>query len=117
MSNDEFKDLFERALEVAAQNAERKLGCPVPREFEIEMHGLAPNPRILRKEDTLEEIYLGPDHFYRIIEVAVRRISADVTTVFIGISGHTPGPLNQTWNQPAGSGPFKQVLANEVKVA
>jgi hypothetical protein len=71
---------------------------------------------LLKKDDAFEKIYLGPDRFYRIIDVAVRRVSEDVCTVFVGISGHAPGPLNQTWNQPPGSGPFKQVLADVVKV-
>ena len=115
MSKEEFKFLFERALEVAAQNAEKKLGRPVPRQFEIEMHGLAPKSRILKREDVFEEIYLGPDRFYRIIDVSVSRVSKNVSTVYMVISGHAPGPLNQTWNHPPGSGPFKQVLADEVK--
>jgi hypothetical protein len=117
MTKEEFKALFDQALEVAAENAEGKLGHSVPRRFEIEMHGLAPQPRILKKDDALEEIYLGPDRFYRIIDLSVRRVSKDVCTVFVGISGHTPGSFNQTWNQPSGSGPFKQVLAGEVKEA
>ena len=116
MNKEEFKTLFEEALEAAAQNAERKLGRPVPRRFEIETHGLAPHPRILKKDDAFEEIYLGPDRFYRIIDLAVRRVSKDVCTVFMGISGHEPGPLNQTWNQPSGKGPFRQVLSDQVKV-
>jgi hypothetical protein len=115
MNKQEFKTLFEQALEVAAKNAEAKLGHPVPRAFEIEMHGLAPHPRLLKKDDAFEEIYLGPDRFYRIIDLVVRRVSKDVCTIFMGISGHPPGSLNQTWNQPPGSGPFKQVLADEVK--
>ena len=115
MTKEEFKALFERALEVAAKNAEGKLGHSVPRRFEIEMHGLAPHSRMLTMDDALEEIYLGPERFYRIVDLSVRRVSKDVCTVFMGISGHTPGSLNQTWNQPPGSGPFKQVLADEVK--
>ncbi len=117
MNKEEFKVLFERALEVAAQNAEEKIGHAVPREFEIEFHGKAPNPRILRKEEALEEIYIDADRFYRIINVAVRRISKGVTTVFVGISGHAPGRFDQTWNRPSGSGPFKQVLANDLRLA
>ena len=114
MTKEEFKALFDHALEVAAENAERKLGRSVPHRFEIEMHGLTPHSRVLRKDEAFEEIYLGPDHFYRIIDLAVRRVSKEVCTVFMRISGHTPGPLNQTWNQPPGNGPFKQVVAAEV---
>ena len=114
MSKEEFKTLFEHALEVAAQNAEKKLGRPVPRQFDFAMGGLGPNSRLLKKDEAFEEIYLGPDRFYRIIDLSVCRVSKDACTVYMVISGHTPGPLSQTWNQPAGSGPFKQVLADEV---
>jgi hypothetical protein len=116
MTKEEFKTLFEHALETAAQNAEKKLGRPVPRQFEIEMHGLAPHSRILQKDDALDEIYIGPDRFYRIIDISVRRVSKDVCTVFMGISGHTPGALSQTWNQPPGSGPFKQVFTDKMEL-
>ena len=116
MSKEEFKALFEHALEVAAENAEKKLGCPVPRKFEIEMHGLSPHVRILRKDDAFEEIYLGPDRFFRVIDLSVCRVAEEASTVYMVISGHTPGSLNQTWNQPPGSGPFKQVLADKVKL-
>ncbi len=115
MSKEEFKNLFEHALDVAAQNAEKKLGRPVTRRFEIEMHGLAPHSRVLNKDQVFDKIYLGPDRFYRIIDVSVCRISKDVSTIYMVVSGHRPGTLSQTWNQPPGSGPFKQVLADEVK--
>jgi hypothetical protein len=117
VTKDEFKTLFESALELAARNAETKLGRPVPRQYEIELHGGAPTTRILRKQDAFEELYLGPDRFYRIIDVAVRRISAGICTVFMSVSGHPPGSLDQTWNRPPGSGPFKQVLADEIEVS
>lgn len=116
MTKEEFRTLFESALEIAAKNAETKLGRLVPRRFEIEMHGLASHPRVLEKDDAFEEIYLGPDRFYRIIDLAVSRVSKDTSTVFMSISGHPPGTLNQTWNEPPGSGPFKQLLADEVKL-
>ncbi len=64
MNKEEFRNLFEHALEVAAQNAEKKLGHPVPQQFEIEMHSLSPRTRILKREEVLDEIYLGPDLFF-----------------------------------------------------
>ena len=104
------------ALEIAARNAEKQLGFPVPRQFEIEMHGLCRHSRMLSKEEAFEQIYLGPDLFYRVINVAVRRVGKHASTVFMGISGHAPCPLDQTWNQPPGSGPFKQVLSIEIEL-
>lgn len=116
MTKNEFGVLFDDALEVAARNAEKKLGRPVPRIFEIEMHGLAPHSRRLMKNQALDEIYLAADRFYRIIDLAVRRINKDVSMVFMRVSGHEPGTFSQTWNQPPGSGPFKQLLADDIEV-
>jgi hypothetical protein len=115
MSKEEFQALFEHALEVAAQNAEKKLGRPVPRRFEIELHGLAPHPRMLKPSEVIDEIYLGPDRFFIVIDIGVKAVSKKGCIVFVGLSGHSPGPLTQTWNQPPGSGPFKQVLAINLK--
>jgi hypothetical protein len=70
----------------------------------------------MEKDEAFEAVYLGADRFYRIIDVSVIRVSKDVSTVFMCISGHNPGPLNETWNQPPGSGPFKQLLATRVAV-
>ena len=69
----------------------------------------------LRKEAVIDEIYLGPDQFYRVIDVAVRRVDAEGCTVFMAISGHAPCAFEQTWNQPPGSGPFKQVIASIIE--
>ena len=120
MTKEEFRLLFERALEIAAENADKQVGRPVPRSFEIEMHGgvipgVIPHSRIMKKDDAFE-VYLAPDRFYRVINVSVSRVSKDVSTVRISISGHTPGPFNETWNQPPGNGLFKQVFATEVTV-
>jgi hypothetical protein len=63
-----------------------------------------------------DALYLGDDRFYRIIDVAVVGVSADTTTVFVWASAHHPGSFNETWNDPPGSGPFKQLIADEIKV-
>ena len=117
MTRDEFQLLFDRALEIAAQNAEKVLGRPVSRTFEIEVHGLAPKVRLMEKDAAFDGIYLGPERFYRIIDLSVRHVSKDLTTVFMRISGHSPAPFDQTWNQPPGSGPFKQLLAAKIEVS
>ena len=84
MTKNQFKTLFERALDLAAESAEKQLGKPVPRVFEIEMHGAAAHPRTMKKDEALDAIYLGPDRFYRIIDVSIIR----VTRRFNGIRVH-----------------------------
>jgi hypothetical protein len=117
MTREEFKALFERALDIAAENAEKELGRPVPRSFEIELHGgRHPHPRIVKKDDAFEAIYLGPDRFFRVIDISVMRVSNDVSTVYMVVSAHEPSTWDRTWNQPPGSGPFKQVFAAKIAV-
>ena len=115
MTRDAFKTLFESALETAADHAGKILGHAVPHVFEIEMHGLAPRSRTLTVGEAFDEIDLGPERFYRVIDLAVLRVSQDVTTIFMCVSGHPPDTFEKTWNQPAGSGPFKQLLPNEIE--
>ena len=114
MTESELKAIFERALTIAAENAEKQLDRPVPRSFEIELHGLSTTSRTITKDQALREIYIGPERLYRIIDVSVVRVSRDVCTVFMRVSGHTPGSWDETWNQPPGSGPFKQLVASEI---
>lgn len=115
MNKEEFKRTFERALTIAAETAERQLDRPVPRTFEIELHGLAPSPRNMSADDALDVLYLRPKQFYRIIDVSVTGVSKDVSTVFVCISGHAPGSWDETWNQPPGNGPFRQLVASEIE--
>lgn len=78
------------------------------------MHAFSPHIRILTLETAVDEVYLGPDLYYLIIDLAVIRVSNESSTVFMRPSGHTPGPWSQTWNQPTGMGPFKQLLSDEI---
>ena len=115
MTKDAFRLLFHSAIGIAADNAAKKLGRSVPRHFEIERHGLAPMPRLLSVDEAFSEIYLGPGRFYRVIDLAARHVTDKVTTIFMRVSGHPPEAFDRTWNQPIGSGPFKQLLANEIE--
>jgi hypothetical protein len=41
--------------------------------------------------------------------------TASVTTFFVRISNHEPTSFDQTWNTPNGYGPFKHLLAAQIK--
>jgi hypothetical protein len=116
MTKEEFRDLLLQALEVATQNAEKQLGRSVPRRVDIEFHGFASHSRMMTPDEAVDVLYLGPGTFYRIVDVAVLRVLADRCIVFMRVSGHKPATFSKTWNQPEGSGPFKQLMANPIKV-
>ena len=109
MNKTEFKALLNRSLDVAASSAERRLGTPVSRTFEIQFHGFAPTARTLTPDQVADELYLGPDRFYRVVDVGVVQVGPARTIVIMIVSGHEPSSFDKTWNQPVGAGPFKQI--------
>src|SRR3954454_649096 len=117
MTKEEFQGLFEAALEIAATNAEHKLGHKVPKDFQCLVHGAGHSGELMNLTTSVNSLYLGADRFYRIIDVAVIEVSEHTTTVFVRASAHPPGSFEQTWNTPPGSGPFKQLIAKEIKIS
>jgi hypothetical protein len=57
----------------------------------------------------VDELYVGPDRFYRVVDVGVVEVQRDRTVIFMCVSGHPPSSFADTWNQPKGAGPFKQI--------
>lgn len=111
MNFKDFKILFIRSLEIAVANAEEELGKPISRTYEVMLYGAGHSGDILDVDTAVKEIYLDERKFYRVIDVAVQRVSPKGTRLFMRVSGHKPVPFEQTWNTPEGSGPFKQIMA------
>lgn len=114
MTKNEFRVLFLRALDVAADNAEHRLGEPIPRVFEIELHAPGSSGSVMRLDEALDRIYLADDRFYRVIDVAVARLLPHHAVIFVRVSGHAPVAFDQTWNA-ADLGPFKPILAEHLE--
>src|SRR5205807_5889743 len=114
MTKGEFRRLFLQALSAAAENAEARLGRPVPRSFAIELHAPASSGRTLSVDQTLDQIYLGTDRFYKIIDIAIRRLLPGRSVAFVRVSGHPPAPFSETWD-PSHLGPFKQIIADTIE--
>jgi hypothetical protein len=115
MTRDKFGQLFRTALDTAAQLAEDRLGRPVPRHYEIVLHGAGHSGDRLPPEVALNELYLGSDRFFAIIDVTVTEVGRDSTTLFVRASAHRPIPFEETWNTPPGNGPFKQLVADSIR--
>jgi hypothetical protein len=113
MTKTEFGDLFLRALNVAADNAEANLAEPIPRSFRVELHAPGCAGRIVTFDEALSHLYLADDRFYRIIDLAVTQVRAEETVIFTRVSGHQPADFDHTFD-PSGYGPFKQLLAEHV---
>ncbi|HML23289.1 MAG TPA: hypothetical protein PKD09_16665 [Aggregatilinea sp.] len=112
MDRDTFGQLFNTVLEQAVVDAENRLGTVLSRSLEIELHGAGHHGDRLSPAAALSSLYIGPDVFYRIIDVAVMVASPRLTRVFVRASNHQPGDFEHTWNTPEGNGPFKILLSS-----
>jgi len=116
MSKDEFKELLEAALERAAADTEERLRRSLSRNFQILLYGAGYSGDPVSSAEAAEALYLGENVFYVIIDVAVVKISDQSTTFHMVVSGHKPALFEQTWNDPPGSGPFKQLIAIDIEI-
>lgn len=107
MKKPQFLSLFERNLETALYLAEAILNSHISRNIEIELHGAGYSGLLTDVAKVEDIIYLGEDKIYRIIDIGVKAVGEKRTRIFVGVSGHEPVSFDQTWNMPAGNGPFK----------
>lgn len=116
MSKLEFERLLKTALETAAINAESRVRRNVPRRFNVLLYGAGHSGDLMDVQTAVDALYLGEDRVYLIIDVAIVEIGKRFSTAFVRASSHRPGSFNQTWNNPVGSGPFKQLIPKEIKI-
>lgn len=116
MDKAEFAALFRESLELAAKYAEERLGHEISRNFTIRLYGAGSSGGVFDPEEVINKIYIDQSRFYRIIDLSVVEISKGTTKVFVRVSQHSPGSFEETWNDPPGTGPFKQLFAHEIKM-
>ncbi len=56
-----------------------------------------------------DALYLGPERFYKLIDVVVKWIEGDITVVFVRAADFDPCPWEATLD-PNGLGPFKTTM-------
>jgi hypothetical protein len=69
---------------------------------------------MLTVDEALDQIYLGGDRYYRVIDVAIRRLRPEGPVMFARVSGHAPVEYGNTWD-PTDLGPFKQLVSQEIE--
>jgi hypothetical protein len=114
MTKSEFRELFMRAVRIAVENAQSKLAKPIPQLFEVELHAPGIPGRMVTADEALDQIYLGSDRCYRVIDVAVKGLRPGGSVIFVRVSGHSPVEYDETWD-PSNLGPFKQVIADTIE--
>ena len=116
MTRDEFSQLFEDALANAIRSAAQRLKRPLPTEVQIVLHGVGHSSRLLSRSDAVNALFIAEDKFYQVIDIGVVAVSRQFTRAIVIVSGHEPGPFESTWNEPPGSGPFKQIISKDIEL-
>lgn len=93
MTKGDFRKLFLKALNAAADNAEATLALPVPRSFKIELHAPRSTGTEMGVDEALDQIWLGNTRFYRVIDVAIKEALPGKSLAFVRVSGHAPTSL------------------------
>src|SRR6266478_327008 len=114
MTKSEFRELFMRALRIAVENAGAKLATPIPHSCEIELHAPGSPGQLVTADEALDQIYLGSDRCYRIIDVADKVSRPGGSIIFVRVSRHSPVEYGKTW-VPSHLGPFNQVIADTIE--
>jgi len=109
MDRQAFEDRFLAAVDAAVSGA---TGVLKPKRVTIELHGRGYGGVAMAVDRAAKILYLGPETFYRIIDLGLLDANEDEAKVFVRASGHAPGPWSATWD-PNGSGPFKQLGRRE----
>jgi hypothetical protein len=113
VSREQFAGLFARELERAVRVVEMSLGHPVGRPIRVRLG--SPNTNPTPPDQAVDALYLGPNRFFRAIELAVVELGPNYTDVMASPSGHAPGPFSRTASYANGGGPFTHALAQEIR--
>jgi len=113
VTKDDFRKLFQLALNTAANNVDKHVDIPVVRSFLIDLHVPGVSGHAVSFEEALDQLYLGDNFFYKIIDVAIKELRPRESVVLVRASEHPPTDFDKTCD-PAGLGPFKHVLAARV---
>jgi hypothetical protein len=85
----------------------------MPGAYLIELHSPGVHGQTMSVNEAVDRMYLGPDRFYRVIDVAMKKLVAGKCVAFVRVSGHPPVGFDQTWDATE-LGPFKQMIPEHI---
>ncbi len=101
----EFTNLFDAALKLSLESAEKAQGCRMDTPTAFEVHAPNSSEELVGKQEAIKLIYIGENEFFKIIDISV--IERDGQFVgFVRVSGHRPVSVEETYD-PSDLGPFK----------
>lgn len=113
MTKEMFKDLFRKALLIAAEKGEAQAKINLPRAFMIDLQAFDYSGPLMTVDQAVDRIYLTEDKFFKIIDIAVTGVHPQYAIAFVRVSGHAPGLFSDTFN-PNELGPFNIMTSKQI---
>ena len=109
LTREAFRLLLEQAIQWSMDLAQQEVADPLPPTTQLELALAGYSDRALSLEEVVS-VLCRDGTFPRIVDVFVQGIADEQTLMYLRPSGHAwTDDLAQTWNQPAGMGPFKSL--------
>ena len=105
MDKSSYAQMFDEAVRRALKLAHLDSTSIEP---SVEFHGKPNPPQPITTAEALDLLWLSPERFYRIVEVAAFVGENDPPTLFVRLSGHEPSAYSDTWD-PSDLGPFRAI--------
>jgi hypothetical protein len=109
VDREQFRAYFTDALNVAAARTQEHFRLNLPKNTSVELHAAGHGGDRMGPDAAADALDLGPERFYKLIDVMVKWIEGDTTVVFVRATGFEPCPWEAT-HDPEGLGPFKTTL-------
>jgi hypothetical protein len=109
----DFTERFKRELDAATEDAARRLGGHVVRNYRI-AYGNPRESELVSVETAVGRLLKGAPLLAPVIDISVLAVTDAFTVIFVRPSAHHPVPREDTWNLPAGHGPFKVLVAENI---
>lgn len=109
VTEETLRQLLKKCIALAVDEAQKEIADPLPAQFYIELGAFGQQGKDLSLDEVLSFLFRNGT-FPRIVDIAVRGIKDGRTLIWIHPSSHIyVNDFKQTWNTPAGMGPFKSI--------
>jgi hypothetical protein len=103
------RQLLEQCIATAVKEAQQQVSEPLPTLLYVELEAFGQHGKELSLGEVIPFLFRDGT-FPKVVDIAVRGIKDERTFIWIRPSGHEYiSGFSQTWNTPAGRGPFKSV--------
>jgi hypothetical protein len=103
------RQLLEKCIATTLENVQKQVSDPLPERLNLDLEAFGQRGKELSLDEIMSFLYRDGT-FPRVVDIAVRGIKDGRTLVWIRPSGHAyVSDFSQTWNIPAGMGPFKSI--------